>query len=160
MLVLLQRVTRARVLVDDVEIAVIGGGLCVFVGFERGDDDRRLERMCERILGYRIFSDPRGRMNRSITDTGGELLLVPNFTLAADTRKGTRPSFSTAAAPEAAEALFESMAAILRRRHATIRRGRFGAHMRVESVNDGPVAFILESRPARNPISPGSPRNT
>ncbi len=145
MVTLLQRVRRARVRIGETEFAAIGPGLCVFVAFEAGDDRKRLARMCERILGYRIFADHEGRMNRSLVEAGGELLLVPNFTLAADTRKGSRPSFSRAAAPKCAEHLFEELAAMLRQRHAATCCGRFGAHMRIELVNDGPVTFVLSS---------------
>ena len=145
MVTLLQRVQRARVRIDETEVASIGPGLCVFVAFEAGDDRKRLARMCERILGYRIFADRDGRMNRSLVEAGGELLLVPNFTLAADTRKGSRPSFSPAAAPKCAERLYGEFAAMLRQHHAATCCGRFGTHMRIELVNDGPVTFLLSS---------------
>ncbi len=144
MLSLLQRVTQASVSVGDQVVGQIGPGLLVLVGVEPGDDEATLARMAERLLGYRVFADDAGRMNRSLRDTGGGLLLVSQFTLAADTRSGMRPGFSTAAAPAEAERLFNRLVAICREKHAGgVETGRFGAHMVVSLVNDGPVTFLL-----------------
>jgi len=144
MLSLLQRVTQASVSVGDQVVGQIGAGLLVLVGVEPGDDEAALARMAERLLGYRVFADDAGRMNRSLRDTGGGLLLVSQFTLAADTRSGMRPGFSTAAAPAEAERLFNRLVAICREKHAGgVETGRFGAHMVVSLVNDGPVTFLL-----------------
>ena len=144
MLSLLQRVTQASVSVGDQVVGQIGAGLLVLVGVEPGDDEAALARMAERLLGYRVFADDAGRMNRSLHDTGGGLLLVSQFTLAADTRSGMRPGFSTAAAPAEAERLFNRLVAICREKHAGgVETGRFGAHMVVSLVNDGPVTFLL-----------------
>ena len=144
MLSLLQRVTQASVSVGDQIVGQIGPGLLVLVGVEPGDDEAALARMAERLLGYRVFADDAGRMNRSLHDTGGGLLLVSQFTLAADTRSGMRPGFSTAAAPAEAERLFNRLVAICREKHAGgVETGRFGAHMVISLVNDGPVTFLL-----------------
>ena len=144
MLSLIQRVTRASVTVGEEVVGQIGPGLLVLVGVEPGDDEAALARMAERLLGYRVFADDAGRMNRSLHDTGGGLLLVSQFTLAADTRSGMRPGFSTAAAPAEAERLFNRLVAICREKHAGgVETGRFGAHMVVSLVNDGPVTFLL-----------------
>ncbi len=144
MLSLLQRVTQASVSVGDQIVGQIGPGLLVLVGVEPGDDEAALARMAERLLGYRVFADDAGRMNRSLHDTGGGLLLVSQFTLAADTRSGMRPGFSTAAAPAEAERLFNRLVAICREKHVGgVETGRFGAHMVVSLVNDGPVTFLL-----------------
>ena len=145
MIALIQRVTEAEVTVDDLRVGAIGAGLLALVAVQPGDGDAQLERMLERLLGYRVFGDDQGRMNRSLADTGGGLLLVPQFTLAADTDKGMRPSFTAAAPPELAQALFERLLARARERHATVESGRFGAHMMVALVNDGPVTFWLET---------------
>jgi len=144
MIALIQRVSEARVEVDAAVVGAIGPGLLALVAMQPGDGEEQLERMLERLLGYRVFGDDEGRMNRSLADTGGGLLLVPQFTLAADTDKGMRPSFTSAAAPELAQALFEGLLARARERHATVESGRFGAHMKVALVNDGPVTFWLE----------------
>jgi len=114
---------------------------------ERGDAEPQAERLLERLLGYRVFEDAEGRMNHSLTDTGGGLLLVPQFTLAADTRKGMRPSFSPAAPPEEGERLFDFLLRRARARHPKVASGRFGAHMRVWLCNDGPVTFTLRVKP-------------
>ena len=144
MLALIQRVTRARVLVGDEVVGAIEAGLLALVGLEPADGDPQVDRMAERLLGYRVFGDDQGRMNRSLADTGGGLLLVSQFTLAADTRSGMRPGFSTAAAPETAEPGFNRLVAQCRERHpGRVETGRFGAHMAVELVNDGPVTFLL-----------------
>ena len=146
MLCLIQRVTRASVTVDGATIGAIGPGLLALVGVEPGDDTPQVERMATRLLGYRVFADDAGRMNRALSDTGGGLLLVSQFTLAADTRSGMRPGFSTAAAPAEAEAVFDRLVAICRERHAPgVETGRFGAHMEISLVNDGPVTFLLRA---------------
>lgn len=144
MLALIQRVTRAAVTVDEETVGAIGPGLLALVAVEPGDDEPRIRRLAERLLGYRVFSDDAGRMNRSISDTGGGLLLVSQFTLAADTRSGMRPSFSTAAPPEEAERGFNRLVDICREKHpGGVETGRFGAHMVISLVNDGPVTFLL-----------------
>ena len=145
MIALLQRVLEASVTVDGERIAAIGPGLLVLVAVEPGDDGVRIGRMAERLLAYRVFGDDQGRMNRSLADVGGGLLLVSQFTLAADTSSGLRPGFSTAAAPEAARVGFEMLVSRCRARHSLVETGRFGAHMLVGLVNDGPVTFRLES---------------
>jgi D-tyrosyl-tRNA(Tyr) deacylase len=145
MIALIQRVLEASVTVDGERIAAIGPGLLALVAVQPGDDDARIGRMAERLLAYRVFDDGQGRMNRSLADTGGGLLLVSQFTLAADTSSGLRPGFSTAAAPEAARAGFDLLVSRCRSRHAPVETGRFGAHMLVGLVNDGPVTFRLES---------------
>lgn len=131
--------------VDDETIARIDHGLLVLVGVRPHDDTVAAERLLERLCKYRVFSDADGKMNRSLTDIGGELLLVPQFTLAADTRHGLRPGFSTAASPALARPLFEHMVAAASQRHAKVQSGRFGADMQVSLVNDGPVTLWLES---------------
>ena len=144
MLSLIQRVTQAAVSVGDERVGVIGPGLLALVAVEPGDDETKLRRMAQRLLGYRIFADEAGRMNRSLGDTGGDLLLVSQFTLAADTRSGMRPSFTTAAAPEEAERGYNRLVDSCRHAHAgRVETGRFGAHMMVSLVNDGPVTFLL-----------------
>lgn len=144
MLSLIQRVTQASVSVDDEVIGQIGPGLLALVGVEPGDDEATLSRMADRLLGYRVFADDAGKMNRSLRDIGGGLLLVSQFTLAADTRSGMRPSFTSAAAPAEAERLFNRLVDICREKHAPgVETGRFGAHMVVSLINDGPVTFLL-----------------
>jgi len=145
MIGLLQRVTEASVTVEGERIAEIGAGLLVLVGVQPADREANAERLLERLLGYRVFADESGRMNRSLRDTGGGLLLVPQFTLAADTRSGTRPGFSTAAPPAQAQALFVHMVERARAVHAQVGSGRFGADMKVALLNDGPVTFWLEA---------------
>ncbi len=145
MIGLLQRVTQASVSVAGETIGAIGPGLLVLVGVEKGDDEKRAERLVERLLGYRVFPDESGRMNLSLRDVGGGLLLVPQFTLAADTRKGTRASFTSAAPPEEGRRLFDHLVACARQAHQPVATGRFGADMQVALVNDGPVTFWLES---------------
>lgn len=147
MIGLLQRVSTAGVEVAGETIARIDAGLLVLVCVERGDSRTETERLAERLLSYRVFSDGAGRLNCSVMDAGGELLLVPQFTLAADTRKGTRPSLGRAAPPELGAELFELLVKEARRRYSRVQIGRFGAHMRVSLVNDGPVTFWLEARP-------------
>lgn len=146
MIGLLQRVREASVSVDGERVAAIGGGLLVLVGVQPDDSEASAARLLERLLGYRVFADGEGRMNRSLRDTGGGLLLVPQFTLAADTRSGTRPGFSTAAPPPLARALFARLVELARAAHAEVGSGRFGADMQVALVNDGPVTFWLEAR--------------
>lgn len=148
MIGLLQRVAEARVEVDGRLVGAIGPGLLVLVGVERGDGAAQAERLLDRLLGYRVFPDAEGRMNRSLAETGGGLLLVSQFTLAADTDKGMRPSFSSAAPPDAARQLFDHLVEQARRRHAPVATGEYAAHMRVALVNDGPVTFRLRVRPA------------
>ncbi|HET6434558.1 MAG TPA: D-aminoacyl-tRNA deacylase [Xanthomonadaceae bacterium] len=146
MLALIQRVTEARVEVDGATVGAIGPGLLALVGVEPGDGPAQVERMAARLLGYRVFADAAGRMNRSLSDTGGGLLLVSQFTLAADTSSGMRPGFSTAAAPAEAERIFDDLLATCRQRHPPgVESGRFGAHMTVSLVNDGPVTFLLRA---------------
>lgn len=145
MIGLLQRVTRARVEVGGETVAAIDAGLLVLVGIEKGDDEAAAARLLGRLLGYRVFADDAGRMNRSLADTGGGLLLVSQFTLAADTRSGARPSFSAAAPPEQARRLFAHLLKLAGERHPTVASGVFGADMQVSLVNDGPVTFWLEA---------------
>nr|WP_211254912.1 D-aminoacyl-tRNA deacylase [Nevskia soli] len=142
---LLQRVRRAAVEVAGETVGAIGPGLLVLVGVQRGDGEPQGQRLLERLLGYRVFPDAEGRMNLSLRDTGGGLLLVPQFTLAADTAKGTRASFTTAAEPAQARALFEALLAQARREWPGTGSGVFGADMQVSLVNDGPVTFWLET---------------
>lgn len=145
MIALLQRVTHAAVAVRGETIAAIGPGLLVLVAVHRDDTERDVTRLAERILTYRVFPDAAGRMNRSLLDEGLGLLLVPQFTLAADTRKGTRASFTRAAEPATGEAYFQGLAAACRERLPGVETGRFGADMQVMLTNDGPVTFWLES---------------
>jgi D-tyrosyl-tRNA(Tyr) deacylase len=146
MIGLLQRVTEARVTVEGEVVGEIGAGLCVLVGVQRDDGPAQVERLAERLLAYRVFPDDAGRMNRSLADTGGGLLLVPQFTLAASTRKGNRASFTGAASPGDAETLFAELVEAAKQRHPEVASGRFGADMQVALVNDGPVTFWLESK--------------
>ena len=146
MLALIQRVTQARVEVEGDVIGAIGPGLVVLVGIQPGDGDAQIARMAQRLLGYRVFADAQGKMNQSLADTGGGLLLVSQFTLAADTSSGMRPGFSTAAPPALAEPLFARLVRTCRESHAGgVETGRFGAHMVIQLVNDGPVTFLLRS---------------
>jgi D-aminoacyl-tRNA deacylase len=145
LIALIQRVTEAAVTVDAQFAGKIGRGVLALVGVQRGDDEAAAARLLERVLTYRIFEDEAGRMNRSLADIAGGLLLVPQFTLAAETRKGTRAGFSGAEQPERAKALFEALVSLARARHAQVATGTFGAHMQVALVNDGPVTFWLES---------------
>jgi D-tyrosyl-tRNA(Tyr) deacylase len=143
MIGLLQRVTEASVEVDGRRIGAIGSGLLVLACAERGDGENEAEHLLDRLLGYRIFSDVNGKMNLSLRNVAGALLLVPQFTLAADTRKGTRPSFTPAAPPEQGKRLFEHLLACARAIHSPVASGEFGANMRVSLVNDGPVTIWL-----------------
>lgn len=143
MIGLLQRVRAARVDVDGKTVATIGPGLLVFVGVEQRDDESRAERLLERLLGYRVFPDAAGKMNLSVADIGGGVLLVPQFTLAADTNQGMRPSFTPAASPEQGQRLFEYLVNRARTQYASVEAGVFGADMQVTLTNDGPVTFWL-----------------
>lgn len=145
MIGLLQRVSCASVLVDDRVVGEIGPGLLVLVAVHRDDTERDIARLAQRVLTYRVFADEDGRMNRSLLDISGDLLLVPQFTLAADTRKGTRASFTRAAAPATGTAYFNRLVALCREQVERVETGEFGAHMRVNLINDGPVTFWLES---------------
>lgn len=147
MIGLLQRVSSASVTVERETVGAIGRGLLVLVGVERGDGAAEAERLLERLLGYRVFPDGDGKMNLSLADIGGGLLLVPQFTLAADTRKGMRPSFTPAAPPAEGERLFDRLVALARARHPAVATGRFGADMQVALINDGPVTFQLRVAP-------------
>ena len=146
MLALIQRVSKAQVDVEGRAVGAIGPGLLALVGIEPADGPAQVARMAERLLGYRVCADEAGRMNRSLSDTAGGLLLVSQFTLAADTASGMRPSFTTAAAPAEAERLFDALVETCRARHPPgVETGRFGAHMTVSLVNDGPVTFLLRA---------------
>lgn len=145
MIGLLQRVSSARVEVGGSRVGEIRAGLLVLVGVQRGDSEARAERLLERLLGYRVFPDAAGRMSLSLRDTGGGLLLVPQFTLAADTRKGTRASFTLAAPPAEGQRLFDHLVARARDAHTPVGVGVFGADMRVSLTNEGPVTFWLEA---------------
>lgn len=144
MIALIQRVQRASVSVDQNVIGEIGAGLLILLGVEKGDDNARAERLAERVLGYRIFSDEQGKMNLSVRQTGGSVLVVSQFTLAADTQKGMRPSFSGGAEPAEAERLYDYFSDYCRQQRITTANGRFAADMQVSLVNDGPVTFWLQ----------------
>lgn len=145
MIGLLQRVTHASVSVHARTVAQISRGLLVLVGVQQADAEEQADRLLQRLLSYRVFADADGKMNLSVRDINGGLLLVPQFTLAADTRSGTRPGFSTAAAPARARELFEYLLRQARSAHAEVGAGEFGAHMQVSLVNDGPVTFWIEA---------------
>ncbi len=145
MIALLQRVLEASVCVEGRVVGAIGPGLLGLIGVRPSDTDDSAERLLDRMLKYRIFADERGKMNLNLQQMAGELLLVPQFTLAADTRSGLRPGFSTAAPPDQARRLFEALLAAARARHSRVESGLFGADMKVSLVNDGPVTFWLES---------------
>lgn len=147
MIALLQRVSMAQVVIAGVTVGAIERGLLVLLGVEAGDGKAEADRLLERLLNYRVFSDEAGKMNLSLRDVGGGLLLVPQFTLAADTRKGLRPGFSTAAPPELGRSLFEHVVVQAQRDHAQVATGRFGADMQVTLTNDGPVTFWLQVVP-------------
>ena len=144
MIALLQRVSSASVHVAGQCVGQIDSGVLALIGMQPSDDEATAGRLLERVLGYRIFADANERMNLSLRDTRGGLLLVPQFTLAADTHKGNRPGFSTAATPERAEALFNHLCELAHTTHPGTASGRFGAHMQVALVNDGPVTFWLQ----------------
>ena len=145
MIALIQRVTEARVEVDGEVVGAIGPGLLALVAVQPYDTEARAVRLLERLLGYRVFEESNGRMNRSLVESGGGLLLVSQFTLAADTTKGMRPSFTRAAAPELGRRLFDHLVAAARAAHPQVATGRFGARMRIHLVNDGPVTLRLEA---------------
>jgi D-tyrosyl-tRNA(Tyr) deacylase len=145
MIALLQRVVSASITVGDASVAQIGKGLLAFVGVTPSDDDAAAVRLLNRVLRYRVFGDVAGKMNLSLLQIEGDLLLVPQFTLAADTRHGLRPGFSTAAAPDQGHRLFEAMLRAAREQYPKVQSGVFGANMQVALVNDGPVTFWLES---------------
>ena len=147
MIGLLQRVTQASVAVDGTDVGSIGAGLLLLVCAERGDGEAEADRLLERVLGYRVFGDAEGKMNLSLREVRGGLLCVPQFTLAADTRKGMRPSFTPAAAPQEGERLFDYFVARARAAHEPVQTGRFGAHMQVSLTNDGPVTIWLRVEP-------------
>lgn len=148
MIALIQRVSRASVTVADEVTGEIGPGLLVLLGVEKDDDEQKANRLCERVLGYRIFSDAEGKMNLNVQQAGGSVLVVSQFTLAADTERGMRPSFSKGAAPDRAEALYEYFVARCRQQEMHTQTGRFAADMQVSLVNDGPVTFWLQYDPA------------
>jgi D-tyrosyl-tRNA(Tyr) deacylase len=145
MIALIQRVHSACVRVDDETVGAIGPGLLALVAVQPDDGEVQAKRMLERLLGYRVFADEAGKMNRSLSDTNGSLLLISQFTLAADTRSGMRPSFTGAAPPEQARHWFERLLALARAAHPRVETGRFGAHMVIGLVNDGPVTFWLDT---------------
>ncbi|MDO9422263.1 MAG: D-aminoacyl-tRNA deacylase [Herminiimonas sp.] len=147
MIALLQRVMHASVVVDGATVGAIAAGLMVLVCAERGDTEKEADALLNKLLSYRVFSDDAGKMNRSVTDVAGGLLLVPQFTLAANTQSGTRPSFTPAAAPELARALFDYFVAQAGSKHACVATGQFGADMQVSLTNDGPVTFWLQVKP-------------
>ncbi len=145
MIGLLQRVTSASVEIAGEQVGKIGTGLLVLIGVEKADTEAEADRLLERLLAYRVFADEAGKMNLSLQDINGGLLLVPQFTLAADTRKGNRPGFSRAASPDKGERLFDYLLQQARQQHADVAAGRFGADMQVTLVNDGPVTFWLQT---------------
>jgi D-tyrosyl-tRNA(Tyr) deacylase len=147
MIALLQRVTHASVTVDGATVGAIQAGLLVLLCAERGDSEREADALLSKLSTYRVFADDAGKMNRSVTDVGGGLLLVPQFTLAADTQSGTRPSFTPAATPDEGRRLFDYFVQRARARHAKVETGQFGAHMHVSLTNDGPVTFWLQVKP-------------
>ena len=147
MIALIQRVTEARVEIGGQTAGAIGRGILALVGVERGDTEAQAERLVERVLGYRIFPDAAGKMNFSLLDIKGELLAVPQFTLAADTKSGTRPGFSTAASPEQGRRLFDCFVSLSAQKQTIVKKGNFGADMKVSLLNDGPVTFWLQVPP-------------
>ncbi len=147
MIALLQRVSQASVVVDGATIGAIDAGLLVLLCAEKGDSEREADALLAKLLGYRVFSDAAGKMNLSVTDVAGGLLLVPQFTLAADTKSGTRPSFTPAAKPEDGLRLFDYAVRQAKARHAIVETGQFGADMKVSLTNDGPVTFWLQVAP-------------
>jgi D-tyrosyl-tRNA(Tyr) deacylase len=147
MIALLQRVRTASVEVNGKTIASIAHGLLVLIGVEQGDTERQASRLAERLLDYRVFADGEGKMNLSVTEIKGEVLLVPQFTLAADTSSGNRPGFSSAAEPAIGKQLFDHLAGTMQQRGQKVQTGRFGAEMQVSLCNDGPVTFSLRAPP-------------
>jgi D-tyrosyl-tRNA(Tyr) deacylase len=152
MIALLQRVAEAKVMVNGKLIGAIETGLMVLLCAERGDSEKECGALLDKLLAYRVFNDDAGKMNRSVKDVGGGLLLVPQFTLAADTRSGTRPSFTPAATPDEGKRLFDYFVAQARSKHHNVQTGQFGAHMQVSLINDGPVTFWLHCKPKNNEI--------
>ncbi|MCI0401266.1 MAG: D-aminoacyl-tRNA deacylase [Gammaproteobacteria bacterium] len=150
MIGLLQRVTHASVDINGETVGAIDAGLLVLLGIEKGDGERQADRLLERLLRYRVFSDQDGKMNRSLKDIDGGLLLVPQFTLPADTKKGMRPSLTPAAEPKHGARLFDYIVQCARAQHAKVACGRFGAHMQVTLTNDGPATFWLRVTPAES----------
>lgn len=144
MIGLLQRVSTARVEVNEQTIGRISQGILVFIGVEKEDTETKADRLIQRLLGYRVFADDAGKMNLSVQDINGGLLLVPQFTLPADTKKGMRPSFSSAASPEKGTELFHHLVTQARAKHVSVETGQFGADMQVSLTNDGPVTFWLQ----------------
>jgi D-tyrosyl-tRNA(Tyr) deacylase len=147
MIALLQRVSHASVIVDGQVVGAIGAGLMVLVCAEKGDTEREADALLAKLLGYRVFADEAGKMNRSVAEVNGGLLLVPQFTLAADTKSGTRPSFTPAASPQDGLRLFEHFVRQARDKHGTVETGKFGADMKVSLTNDGPVTIWLQIDP-------------
>ena len=147
MIGLLQRVTSARVDVEGTTVGAIEQGLLVFIGVERNDTEAQADRLLERLLGYRVFADAENKMNRSVREVAGGLLLIPQFTLAANTSKGMRPSFTSAAAPVDGERLFSYLVQQAKQQHQPVATGEFGADMKVSLINDGPVTFWLQVAP-------------
>lgn len=147
MIALLQRALEAKVVVDGATVGAIGPGLMVLVCAERCDTEKEADALLAKLLSYRVFADDAGKMNRSVVDVQGGLLLVPQFTLAADTQSGTRPSFTPAAAPADGRRLFDYFVEKARARHSVVETGEFGAHMQVSLTNDGPVTFWLQVKP-------------
>jgi len=144
MIALIQRVTEAKVIVNNKNIGEIQRGLLAFIGIEKGDDETKIPRLLNKILSYRVFSDDDDKMNLSVQDIAGGVLLVPQFTLAADTQKGCRASFSSAAAPDLGEQLFNEFVKQAKKTYQQIETGQFGADMKVSLLNDGPVTFWLQ----------------
>ena len=147
MIGLLQRVSSAKIVIGEDIVGAIDRGLMVLVGVERGDTEREGDRLVERLVGYRVFPDADRKLNLSVADIGGGLLLVPQFTLPADTRKGARPSLSNAAPPDTGKRLFDHVSARARALHSVVETGRFGAYMQVTLTNDGPITFTLRVAP-------------
>ena len=152
MIALIQRVTQASVSVEGEVVGAIGRGIVALLAVQPGDSESLADRLLQRIVGYRIFDDDAGRMNRSLTDIGGELLLISQFTLAADTHKGTRPGFSKAADPAIGERLFDYVVRKAKTLPLHVATGRFGARMQLSLVNDGPVTFWLEASAAAGQV--------
>lgn len=142
---LIQRVSAASVDVDGARVGQISAGLLVFLGIDKPDDIEAVHRLAEKVMNYRIFGDEQGKMNCSLFETGGEMLVVSQFTLSADTQKGLRPSFTSAADPESARSLYESFVEVCRQQISCVEIGQFGAEMQVSLTNDGPVTFMLET---------------
>jgi len=146
MITIIQRVTTAKVTVNNLDIGKIDTGIMALVAVEKADTEKDAQRLLERILNYRIFADSEDRMNLSLRDINGGLLLIPQFTLAADTQKGNRPSFITAAPPEKGKELFDYLQQLAKQTYANVEFGQFGADMQVSLVNNGPVTFTLRTR--------------